>query len=173
MESSTEKLPTRTKVKSNRSNETKINDLFTGLQFGDEKIVNTVSTHYSVSGGPIIRTSHLYISLSSIRPAENPSTGFLCNSGKKKFLLTFQVEHMDVSDRGQRGTRLCQYGYGIRRDFVRGVSRSRSRTDSHLRERKTQKERGGGKRLRTGKTQKTKDNFRRGKRRKNTFETFP
>lgn len=33
-----------------------------------------------------MRTSHLYISLSSMRPAENPSTGFLCNSKQKKFI---------------------------------------------------------------------------------------
>lgn len=35
-----------------------------------------------------MRTSHLYISLSSMRPAENPSTGFLCNSKQKKFINT-------------------------------------------------------------------------------------
>lgn len=39
-----------------------------------------MKTHYNVSGGPIIKTSHLYISLSSTNPAENPSTGFLFNS---------------------------------------------------------------------------------------------
>lgn len=42
------------------------------------------NTYYNVSGGPIISTSHLYMSLSSIRPAEKPSTGFLFNSEKQK-----------------------------------------------------------------------------------------
>lgn len=40
-----------------------------------------------MSGGPIISTSHLYISLSSIRPAEKPSTGFLFNSESRKRAL--------------------------------------------------------------------------------------
>lgn len=38
------------------------------------------NTHYNVSGGPMMRTSHLYMSLSSINPAEKPSTGFLFSS---------------------------------------------------------------------------------------------
>lgn len=41
-------------------------------------------TYYNVSGGPIMSTSHWYMSLSSMRPAENPSTGFLFNSIEKK-----------------------------------------------------------------------------------------
>lgn len=45
--------------------------------------INQFSTYYSVSGGPIMSTSHLYISLSSIKPAEKPSTGFLFNSAKQ------------------------------------------------------------------------------------------
>ena len=35
---------------------------------------------YRVSEGPMIKTSHLKISISSIRPALNPSTGHLFNS---------------------------------------------------------------------------------------------
>jgi len=35
---------------------------------------------YSVSDGPMMSTSHLKMSPSSIRPAEKPSTGFLLNS---------------------------------------------------------------------------------------------
>jgi hypothetical protein len=34
---------------------------------------------YSVSAGPMMRTSHSYKLSSSTRPAENPSTGFFCN----------------------------------------------------------------------------------------------
>ena len=41
------------------------------------------TTYYNVSGGPMMRTSHLYMSLSSINPAEKPSTGFLFSSEKK------------------------------------------------------------------------------------------
>lgn len=37
-------------------------------------------THYNVSGGPIIVTLHSKRLLSSTRPAENPSTGFLQRS---------------------------------------------------------------------------------------------
>lgn len=40
-------------------------------------------TYYKVSGGPMINTSHLWMSLSSTRPAENPSTGFLFSSEMK------------------------------------------------------------------------------------------
>ena len=47
-------------------------------------VIISIKTHYNVSGGPIISTSHLYISSSSIRPAENPSTGFLFNSISKQ-----------------------------------------------------------------------------------------
>lgn len=47
-------------------------------------ISDILYTYYNVSGGPIISTSQRYISLSSIRPAENPSTGFLFNSERKK-----------------------------------------------------------------------------------------
>jgi len=39
-----------------------------------------VITYYRVSGGPIIKTSQRKISFSSIKPAENPSTGFLFSS---------------------------------------------------------------------------------------------
>lgn len=39
-----------------------------------------------MSGGPIIRTSHLKMSLSSMSPAEKPSTGFLFNSGEEEQL---------------------------------------------------------------------------------------
>ncbi len=42
----------------------------------------STATHYRVSGGPMTITSHLYTSLSSTRPAENPSTGFLFSSTK-------------------------------------------------------------------------------------------
>lgn len=35
-----------------------------------------------MSGGPIMRTSHLKMSFSSIKPAEKPSTGFLFSSGR-------------------------------------------------------------------------------------------
>lgn len=37
-----------------------------------------------MSGGPIISTSHLCMSFSSINPAENPSTGFLFSSAMGK-----------------------------------------------------------------------------------------
>lgn len=43
-----------------------------------------VFAYYKVSGGPIISTSHLYMSLSSMSPAEKPSTGFLFNSGTER-----------------------------------------------------------------------------------------
>lgn len=42
-----------------------------------------ILTYKRVSCGPMITTSHLYMSSSSIRPAEKPSTGFLLSSGKK------------------------------------------------------------------------------------------
>lgn len=41
-------------------------------------------TYKRVSCGPMITTSHLYMSSSSIRPAEKPSTGFLLSSGKNR-----------------------------------------------------------------------------------------
>lgn len=41
-------------------------------------------TYKRVSCGPMITTSHLYMSSSSIRPAEKPSTGFLLSSGKRE-----------------------------------------------------------------------------------------
>lgn len=45
--------------------------------------------YYSVSGGPIIKTSQRNISFSSIKPAENPSTGFLFSSEKIKIIINF------------------------------------------------------------------------------------
>lgn len=42
-----------------------------------------LKSYYGVSCGPIMTTSHLYKSSSSIRPAENPSTGFLFKSTEK------------------------------------------------------------------------------------------
>jgi hypothetical protein len=41
-----------------------------------------MKTHYKVSGGPIILTLHSNTLVSSIKPAENPSTGFLHRSTK-------------------------------------------------------------------------------------------
>ena len=38
------------------------------------------AAHYAVSGGPMIMTSHTKTLPSSLRPAENPSTGFLFSS---------------------------------------------------------------------------------------------
>lgn len=46
--------------------------------------INKLVSYYNVSGGPIMSTSHWYMSLSSMRPAENPSTGFLFNSIEEK-----------------------------------------------------------------------------------------
>lgn len=48
----------------------------------DHNFVFLNTTHYKVSGGPIIETLHSNTSLSSTKPAENPSTGFLQRSGK-------------------------------------------------------------------------------------------
>lgn len=63
------------------------------------RVETVVNTYYNVSGGPIISTSHLYMSLSSIRPAEKPSTGFLFNSvtKTKRNLLILLL------NQGQRG----------------------------------------------------------------------
>jgi len=41
-----------------------------------------MNTHYKVSGGPMIVTFHSNTLFSSIKPAENPSTGFLHRSTK-------------------------------------------------------------------------------------------
>lgn len=45
--------------------------------------IEELKSYYGVSCGPIMTTSHLYKSSSSIRPAENPSTGFLFKSTEK------------------------------------------------------------------------------------------
>lgn len=46
----------------------------------------------TLPGGPIIRTSHLKISLSSTSPAENPLKEFVNTKNKTCSLVTFQVE---------------------------------------------------------------------------------
>jgi len=55
-----------------------------GYSFGNCKCALKKPPSYNVSGGPIMSTSHRYMSLSSMRPAENPSTGFLFNSVRKE-----------------------------------------------------------------------------------------
>lgn len=50
-----------------------------------------ILTYKRVSCGPMITTSHLYMSSSSIRPAEKPSTGFLLSSGKKDIWCFFNT----------------------------------------------------------------------------------
>lgn len=59
-------------------------DLFPETEIIYNLIGKWIISYYNVSGGPIMSTSHWYMSLSSMRPAENPSTGFLFNSIKKK-----------------------------------------------------------------------------------------
>lgn len=63
------------------------------------KVEIILGTYYNVSGGPIISTSHLYMSLSSIRPAEKPSTGFLFNS-ETKTKRYFWILHLNQGQRG-------------------------------------------------------------------------
>lgn len=69
----------------------------------NEKTLYVVqSTYYKVSGGPMINTSHLWMSLSSTKPAENPSTGFLFSSknekGKNniKFVFEFSIGAREI-----------------------------------------------------------------------------
>lgn len=68
-------------------------------RYSFELYITWVFTHYSVSGGPIMRTSHLYISLSSIKPAEKPSTGFLFSSEIKKRFKRHSFYKRQCTDR--------------------------------------------------------------------------
>jgi len=70
-----------------------------------------MNTHYKVSGGPMIVTFHSNTLFSSIKPAENPSTGFLHRSTKSINKKKSTVK--SVKKKNRKNLKKVEIGVGL------------------------------------------------------------